>query len=156
MNPIARDLDQRRGALPAFESSVELARRGEFGIPTVGSLQNLNPCVNCGACCAHFRVQFYWREANPEDSPHPVPQNLVEDLTPTFRCMKGTADKHHPQCAALKGRIGKDGKCSIYELRPTPCRAFEASFENGRRNSRCDEARRAHGLKPLRPQDWPA
>ncbi|THB82127.1 YkgJ family cysteine cluster protein, partial [Pantoea allii] len=21
-----------------------------------------NPCVSCGACCAHFRVSFYWAE----------------------------------------------------------------------------------------------
>ncbi|MEG6657786.1 YkgJ family cysteine cluster protein, partial [Pseudomonas aeruginosa] len=21
-----------------------------------------NPCLTCGACCAHFRVSFYWGE----------------------------------------------------------------------------------------------
>jgi hypothetical protein len=26
-----------------------------------------NPCVSCGACCAHFRVSFYWAEA--DDAP---------------------------------------------------------------------------------------
>ncbi|MGE3681794.1 MAG: YkgJ family cysteine cluster protein [Bdellovibrionales bacterium] len=110
--------------------------------------------MGCGACCAHFRVQFYWRESNVGESEHVVPFDLVEDLTPQFRCMKGTNLKHRPKCIALRGRIGATGHCSIYPHRPTPCREFKASFEDGRPNPRCDEARRAHGLPPLRPQDW--
>src|SRR5687768_10522213 len=113
-----------------------------------------NPCVSCGACCAHFRVQFYWREANPGDSENPVPAHLFEELTPQHRCMKGTGAKHHPKCHGLRGRIGKDASCSIYELRPTPCRAFKASYVDGERNPRCDDARAAHGLRPLRLADW--
>ena len=105
-----------------------------------------NPCINCGACCAHFRVQFYWRE--------PVPQPMFEELDSRYRCMKGTNDKHHPKCAGLKGRIGRDACCSMYEQRPTPCRDFTASYADGRRNVRCDEARARHGLKPLRPEDY--
>lgn len=68
--------------------------------------------------------------------------------------MRGTNDKHHPKCQALNGRIGKDAKCSIYEKRPTPCREFRASYEEGHQNRRCDEARAKHGLRPLTPQDW--
>ena len=117
-------------------------------------LADKNPCVSCGACCAHFRVQFYWREANPGDSENPVPSHLFEELTPQHRCMKGTAKKHHPKCEGLKGRIGKDARCSIYASRPTPCRAFTASFADGLRNERCDRARAAHGLAPLKPSDW--
>ncbi|EMK5322830.1 YkgJ family cysteine cluster protein, partial [Escherichia coli] len=26
-------------------------------------MSNLNPCMTCGACCAFFRVSFYWAEA---------------------------------------------------------------------------------------------
>lgn len=114
-----------------------------------------NPCVSCGACCAFFRVQFYWREANPGESDHVVPPGMFEELTSFHRCMKGTGAKHHPKCVGLKGRIGRDAHCSIYGARPSPCRAFAASYEDGRqRNSRCDEARAAHGLAPLRPADW--
>jgi Fe-S-cluster containining protein len=116
--------------------------------------QGRNPCLNCGACCAHFRVQFYWREANPADSPNPVPAGMWEDLTADLRCMAGTNAKHRPSCAGLSGRIGVNAKCSIYSSRPTPCRAFTASWAFGKRNERCDEARRAHGLRPLRPEDW--
>ncbi|HDN1328034.1 YkgJ family cysteine cluster protein, partial [Escherichia coli] len=25
-------------------------------------MSNLNPCMTCGACCAFFRVSFYWAE----------------------------------------------------------------------------------------------
>lgn len=113
-----------------------------------------NPCVGCGACCAFFRVQFYWREANPGESEHVVPEHHFEELDSQFRCMKGTNAKHHPKCVGLNGKIGKDAKCSIYLSRPTPCRRFEASYEYGVHQPRCDEARRAHGLKPLRPEDW--
>jgi len=68
--------------------------------------------------------------------------------------MKGTSGKHHRRCVALEGRIGEKVGCSIYVNRPSPCRAFAASFENGKRNPRCDEARSAHGLKPLQRTDW--
>ncbi|WP_142908916.1 CxxCxxCC domain-containing protein, partial [Klebsiella pneumoniae] len=27
-------------------------------------MSNLNPCMTCGACCAFFRVSFYWAEAD--------------------------------------------------------------------------------------------
>ena len=115
-----------------------------------------NPCVSCGACCAFFRVQFYWREANPGESDHVVPAGHFEDLDDRFRCMKGTAAKHRPQCVGLRGRIGRDAHCSIYAHRPSPCRAFRASYGDGVHRARCDEARRAHGLPPLKPADWAA
>lgn len=115
-----------------------------------------HPCLTCGACCAHFRVAFYWREANPEDHENAVPLNLTEDLTPTERCMKGTGTKHKNKCIALRGRVGEQVACTIYQNRPTPCRAFTASYENGKRNERCDLARAHHGLSPLRREDWPS
>jgi len=99
-------------------------------------------------------VEFYWREAEGRDSDHPVPQGMFEELNDRLRGMKGTTDKHRPRCAALAGRIGESVACRIYESRPTPCRAFEASYEDGIRRPRCDEARIAHGLRPLRPEDW--
>ena len=116
--------------------------------------QKINPCISCGACCAHFRVQFYWREANREDSSPFVPAGYFEELTSLLRCMRGTAAKHRPKCAGLEGRIGRDAKCSIYTSRPTPCRQFQASYADGKHNPRCDEARQAHGLRPLGPSDW--
>jgi Fe-S-cluster containining protein len=115
----------------------------------------LHPCQRCGACCAKWRVQFYWREAERGDSVHPVPPGLFEELDDTHRTMRGTTAKHRPRCVALAGRIGEDVGCKVYENRPSPCRAFQASFENGVKNPRCDEARAAHGLRPLTSGDWP-
>lgn len=107
-----------------------------------------HPCLSCGACCAFFRVAFYWIEAEA-GSEYSVPINLTEDLDARQRCMKGTNSKHSPKCIALKGKIGQKASCSIYENRPTPCRRFTASYENGVREPRCDEARAKHGLSPL-------
>jgi uncharacterized protein len=118
------------------------------------SQKSEHPCISCGACCAYFRVQFYWREAE-KDHEHKVPRELTVDLDDFKRVMKGTNTKHPVACVALKGKIGKRATCSIYENRPTPCRAFTASFEDGRHHKRCDEARAAHGLRPLRPDDYP-
>lgn len=68
--------------------------------------------------------------------------------------MAGTEVKHHNKCIALRGRIGTHAYCSIYTQRPTPCRNFMASYENGTPNPRCDDARKAHGLRPLRREDY--
>ncbi len=98
---------------------------------------------------------FYWREAERESSREwTVPRALTEDFSAFQRCMKGTNAKHFNRCAALKGRVGESVACSIYASRPSPCREFSASLENGVRSTRCDEARAAHGLEPLRRSDW--
>ena len=100
-----------------------------------------NPCVTCGACCAHFRVSFYWAEA--DDAPGgTVPTALTEDITSLLRCMKGT-NQREPRCAALEGEIGREVRCGIYERRPGPCHELEAGSDA------CNRARRRHGLAPL-------
>lgn len=105
-----------------------------------------HPCLACGACCAYFRVAFYWRED--------VPDSLAEDLDSFRKVMKGTNMKHSRRCVSLEGRVGESVVCSSYARRPTPCRDFQASYENGEKNLRCDQARAAHGLLPLRRSDW--
>lgn len=115
-----------------------------------------HPCQSCGACCAHFRVGFYWREAEESAEPGrpPVPVELTEDYSNFNRCMKGTNTKHYNRCVALEGKLGATVSCSIYSSRPTPCREFAASFEDGIRKPRCDQARAAYGLAPLSRADW--
>jgi uncharacterized protein len=114
----------------------------------------IHPCLSCGACCASFRVAFYWREAERSEHTPTVPKDLCEDLTETLRCMSGTEVKHHPRCGALQGRIGQRVSCSIYTHRPSPCRQFQASYEEGVPNKKCDLARSKHGLRPLQRVDW--
>lgn len=110
-----------------------------------------HPCMTCGACCAYFRVWFQSFEKNPES--FNVPENLTIKLQNNASAMKGT-NKKDPRCIALIGTIGESVACSIYEHRPSCCRNFVASFENGRVNVRCDEARISKGLLPLTQNDW--
>ncbi|MFC3395638.1 YkgJ family cysteine cluster protein [Brenneria rubrifaciens] len=105
-----------------------------------------NICMHCGACCAYFRVSFYWAEAN--DGGGSVPVLLTEPLSPFLRCMAGTNSKQ-PRCTALEGDIGESVRCSIYTHRPSPCREFMQSGDNGQRNEACDRARMHYGLPPL-------
>lgn len=107
---------------------------------------NLNPCVNCGACCAHFRVSFYWSEA--DDGGGVVPVELTEPLNLLMRNMRGT-NQTSPRCVALQGEISRCVSCSIYENRPGPCREFTQSGEDGQHNEACDRARARYGLPPL-------
>ncbi|MBL7542240.1 MAG: YkgJ family cysteine cluster protein [Bdellovibrionaceae bacterium] len=83
-----------------------------------------------------------------------VPRDVVEDPLQKIVSLKGTTKPGRPSCAQLKGRIGKFVACQIYTTRPTPCRNFKASFEDGIHRPRCDEARKAHGLKSLNRSDW--
>ena len=94
-----------------------------------------NPCQTCGACCANFRVSFYWGEA--DDAPGGiVPAQLTEKISPQLRCMKGTASKP-VRCVALEGEVGKRVSCSIYPQRPSPCREFDVLEADGSPNPRC-------------------
>ncbi len=68
--------------------------------------------------------------------------------------MKGTERGLKVRCEQLNGKIGESVNCKIYDRRPSPCRSFEASYEHGVHNPRCDEARAKHGLRPLRLNDW--
>jgi Fe-S-cluster containining protein len=108
-----------------------------------------NPCLDCGACCAHFRISFYWSEADPAAG-GVTPPALTTKLAPYRAMMRGT-DRQTPRCVALEGEIGSRVRCTIHPLRPSPCRDFAASWTDGTRNERCDRARAAHGLPPLEP-----
>lgn len=124
----------------------------QFSFDAAASVDNSmsddgNPCLSCGACCAFFRVSFYWAEA--DDGAGRVPAALTEPLTPFLRCMSGTNDRV-VRCRALQGHVGEHVSCSIYACRPSPCQAFQMSGEDGRANAACDRARAHFGL-PLPP-----
>lgn len=97
------------------------------------------PCLSCGACCAAFRVSFYWAEA-PELDPA-----VTEQLTPHLSCMRGSNSKA-PRCVALQGEIGVSTACSVYADRPPPCREVQVGDE------KCQRARARHGLSALPAQ----
>ncbi len=128
-----------------FGASYECMRVPEMSDP--------NPCMTCGICCTHFRISFYWAEA--DDVPGGfVPAALTEKLTPHLRCMQGSNSEPR-RCVALSGELGKSVSCTIYENRPTPCREFPVFFEDGSPNPKCDELRARIGLPPLEPLVFP-
>ena len=114
----------------------------------------MHPCLRCGACCASYRVAFHWSEADPAAGGI-TPPALVEPLDPHRVNMRGT-QAYQPRCVALVGTIGEAAHCGIYALRPSPCHALQASWEDGAPSDQCDRARARHGLPPLAPADFDA
>ncbi|HDP89693.1 MAG TPA: YkgJ family cysteine cluster protein [Thioalkalivibrio sp.] len=111
----------------------------------------INPCVECGACCATFRVSFYWAEA--DDAPGgTVPAALTGRLHAHLRVMQGT-DRPEPRCCALQGEIGGNVSCAIYPRRSSTCRDFKVAWEGGEPNEACNRARARHGLPPAGTSD---
>ena len=95
-------------------------------------------CQTCGACCAAFRVSFYWAETDV----HPmgkVPAHLTQAINPHYVCMNGT-EKKPVKCTALKGEVGQQVSCDIYENRSSTCREFSQG------SAECNQARNMHGL----------
>jgi len=106
----------------------------------------MNPCLDCGACCAAFRVSFYWAEA--DDAPGGiVPVEDTERLNAHLRCMKGT-NANAPRCEKLVGDI-PGARCSIYLNRPSPCRDVNPTLPDGSPDPKCGRARAINHLPAL-------
>jgi Fe-S-cluster containining protein len=99
-----------------------------------------NPCLSCGACCAHFRIMLHGDEVEPVGH---VPRALVNPVGAAF-CMKGT-DVYPPLCIALEGEMGQAVRCTIYDQRPLVCREFNEYELDGAANPSCFKLR---GLVP--------
>ncbi|MFZ3229695.1 MAG: YkgJ family cysteine cluster protein [Pseudobdellovibrio sp.] len=112
---------------------------------------HIHPCQKCGACCASFRASFHWSETLLES--YGVPVLLTEPISLHQDAMIGTNQKN-PHCSALRGIVGTSVECSIYLNRPSCCRSFKASFEDGFADLRCDDARISKGLPILAIEDW--
>lgn len=110
-----------------------------------------HPCRSCGACCAYFRVSFHWSETLPES--HGVPIELTSSISLHKNAMNGTS-LQTPSCVALLGVIGEATSCQIYNNRPSVCRTFQPSFENGSMNKNCETARLGKGLIGLTLENW--
>ena len=122
------------------------------------SVVAFNHCITCGACCAYYRISFYWSEACPEAGGS-IPAELTEKVNTHFVAMKKTSDGQR-RCVALQGTIGENVSCNIYSDRSSTCREFNIAWENGEANDKCNKARMAHGLLPIEAPtpfiiDWP-
>ena len=151
-------LTDARASLPggkaAAKSEIKVQALSSTSVTRPGAANDTsatNPCLSCGACCAHFRVSFYCGEIAGE-SGGTVPAELVTQVSPLRGCMKGT-EYGGQRCVALRGELGQDGiHCSIYEQRPSPCREFPAWLDDGTPNPDCQRVRMAIGLPPLSPR----
>ncbi|HYD94170.1 MAG TPA: YkgJ family cysteine cluster protein [Noviherbaspirillum sp.] len=102
---------------------------------------NDNPCLDCGACCATYRVSFYWAEAEVRS----LPAHLTDKVNDWYSCMAGTG-RPSPRCVALQGSIGGAVACAVYDSRPSPCRELQPGEE------KCNKARLRHGLPSVSPE----
>ncbi|HXA47880.1 MAG TPA: YkgJ family cysteine cluster protein [Burkholderiaceae bacterium] len=110
-----------------------------------------NPCMSCGACCAYFRVSFYFGELAGQSGGW-VPVELTSKVNDFRVAMKGT-EAGKSRCIALRGEVGYAGvSCSIYENRPSTCREFNAWQADGSPDPECQRLRALRGLPALRPQ----
>lgn len=107
-------------------------------------------CTRCGACCAAFRVDFHPAElaGGPFAWGEGVPPTLTVPVTAHLVRMRGTDDAP-PRCVALAGTIGVAVACTLYAMRPSPCREFAPLAQLGIGEAACARARRRHGLAPL-------
>jgi len=103
--------------------------------------------MSCGACCASFRVSFYWAETT-DATANGVPAELTEKVSALRCAMRGTAEDPL-RCIALRGNVGVQVHCTIYERRSSTCREFAVAWAQGQSNEICDSARLRHGLTPL-------
>lgn len=106
-----------------------------------------NPCQKCGACCAIYKVLFPSTETDEHAGGFvPLEHTVTFDK---HRCaMRGT-ESFNKRCTALAGTIGERVHCTIYPNRPSACHLFQASWERGGHNAKCDRARTCYGLTPF-------
>ncbi len=101
-----------------------------------------NICLSCGACCAAYRVSFYWSEAKELG----IEDTFIEELNSLRLCMAGT--KHQSiRCRALQGVVGREVFCIVYSRRPSPCREVQQG------DDKCNRARAKYGLDQI-PQSF--
>lgn len=123
------------------DATIAPASAGRSGSPAAAAPIAFD-CGRCGACCARFRVSFYWAEADARG----LPATLVEPIGPWYACMAGT-NTAAPRCQALAGDVGEQVHCTVYAQRPATCRELQAG------DDQCRLARRHYGLpSPAEPE----
>jgi Fe-S-cluster containining protein len=99
----------------------------------VGRQRREFDCTRCGACCCNpdeNRAEGYsdYVEIKSGDEILMRPAILRRLVV-----MNAQGVPHmkmiHERCAALEGPVGRRALCSIYEVRPSPCRRMEAGSD---------------------------
>lgn len=124
----------------AATKRAQIVVRTEDGRVHYDMAEDGNPCFDCGICCRHFRVSFYHGEIDAQPGGW-VPAELTSPVTPFRACMKGT-EQGGGRCVALRD----DGRCGIYDRRPSVCREFPALMADGALTPECVRLRRLYGI----------
>lgn len=99
-------------------------------------------CQACGACCANSAPN---RREKFIDYVEVVARDKLArrpDLLRTLTVINGQGETHlklvgrEQRCIALAGELGKDVSCTIYDVRPRPCRVVEAGSKECRERRR--------------------
>ena len=125
----------------------QIAIRTEDGRVFFDMAETDNPCFGCGCCCRHFRVSFYQGELDTQPG-GVVPAALTVPVTPFRVAMKGT-EHGNGRCISQLD----DGRCGIYENRPSVCREFPVFMEDGSMNPECIRLRKLYGIDVPSPDD---
>lgn len=103
-------------------------------------------CDRCGACCRTFPILVSIGDARRE----PRIESEALRVEEWQRSQEWEFRLHPLPFNRGCPFLSDDDSCSVYDTRPTVCRAFEAG------SPQCAEARRRIGLQPLlsqRPRD---
>lgn len=104
-------------------------------VSSASNVMDSDICMACGACCATYRVSFYWSEGEALG----IPEAMTDKVNDFYSCMKGT-NQPKTYCMALGGKIGKQVACQIYPIRPGACHTVNVGDEQ------CRKARQRHGI----------
>ncbi len=122
------------------ESAINAVTKGKYD-------PNKNYCLDCGACCTYFKIDF--PESELKSHGGQVPDEYAVRSSPQNFVMKGReVFNKGGWCQSLTGEIGKNVFCTIYENRPSVCRKFDVITSDGHQNPRCKQARKNRGLPP--------
>ncbi len=123
-------------------SGCERGRMTATALPVVTA----SSCLGCGACCVEDHEYFpsgyaHLSRDDYERIPHPLRNLLVTADGSYMRAQWRThGGVSRFTCAALKGTVGVDARCSIYDDRPRVCRWFKPG------ETMCLDARREASL----------
>ena len=107
---------------------AQLAIHTEDGRVFFDMAETDNPCFGCGCCCRHFRVSFCQGELDSQPGGVvPADRDGAGDAIP--RRHEGT-EHGNDRCVSQLD----DGRCGIYENRPSVCREFPVFMEDGSMN----------------------
>lgn len=84
-------------------------------------------CLKCGACCVEAGVVFVYPDEKIAARTKPLRQRFAKHY-PDLKMRE--LDRHcEGRCKSLKGVVGKNASCGVYENRPRVCRQFEPRSE---------------------------